>query len=69
MKCASFGNRTVQVANLFCCQTMGTLQKGACHLYGNLGRERPIDLVEEDIIQCQLGLLQFHLSRDPDLTF
>lgn len=34
MKYVSFGNNSVQVANLSC-QTIDTLQKGASHLYGN----------------------------------
>lgn len=62
---------TMQFKWEICCliKQCNPLQKGTSHLYGNLWREWPIDSVEEDIIQCHSGLLQFHLSGDLNLTF
>lgn len=70
MKSTSSGNGAVQGPDLFSHQTIGTLQKRSRPISMVIGRrEWPIDLIEEDIILCQLGLLQFHLPHDPNITF
>lgn len=66
MKYTSFGSNTVQVANLPA-QTIATLQPRGSHLYGN-GADAALLIEWRRHYTMSLGLLQFHLSSDLNLT-
>lgn len=66
MKYTSFGSNTVQVANLPA-QTIATLQRGGSHLYGN-GADAALLIEWRRHYTMSVGLLQFHLSSDLNLT-